>query len=254
MTFDHIRYHRDEHIGRITLARSEVANVVNLAMADELRRAVVQGRDARVLVIDADGPVFCGGGDLREVGSASDPAQHIGTLAETFHQALLELARSPAVVIAVVGGAVAGGGLGLVLNADLTLAGDRARFLTAYDRVGLTPDSGVTAILPQFVGLARALEMTITGREIDADTALEWGLVTRVVPHEELGTAADELARRIAASPVDHLVETRRLYRRPTYDLAIRLAEEAGLISERAMHHDTRARLARFAPRKGGQE
>src|SRR5690606_11670194 len=219
-----------------------------LAMAAELREAIHEASASRVILIDAEGGTFCGGGDIREVAAAPDPARCIGDLANAFHEALLALLQSPAVVITAINGAVAGGGLGLVLCADVVIASDKARFLTAYDRLGVTPDSGVTALLPRMIGLARALDMTVTGREIDAATALAWGLVSRVVPHDDLAAEADTLARAIAAGPVDHLVATRRLYRTPAPDLAIRLDDEARLIAVATTHPETAVRIARFAP------
>lgn len=240
-------------VARITLARPEAANTIGMELARALRGAVEQvgASPARVLVLDADGTAFCGGGDVREVAAAADPGEHLAALAAAFHEALTALDDLDAVVVAQIDGAVAGGGLGLVLHSDVAIASTRARFLTAYDVLGVTPDSGVTDLLPRAIGERRALELTMLGRTLDAATAHEWGLVAEVVEPDALAGTVEQLAIGLAASPTGHLAATRRLYRTTPVDHAARLAEEARLIGEFAATPHARERIAGFAPTEG---
>ncbi|MFT4030129.1 MAG: enoyl-CoA hydratase/isomerase family protein [Protaetiibacter sp.] len=240
-------------VSRVTLTRPAAANTIGMEAARAFRDAVASVRAAgsRVLVIDALGSTFCGGGDVREVASAADPSAHLAALAAAFHEGLLALADLDAVVIAQVDGAVAGGGLGLVLHSDVAIASSRARFLTAYDRLGVTPDSGVTDLLPRAIGERRALEMTMLGRALDAATARDWGLVADVVEPDGLAATVDALAARLATDPVAHLAATRRLYRGIPTDHPARLADEARLIGAWAATPHARERIAAFAPKEG---
>ena len=240
-------------IARITLARPDAANTIGMAAARAFRDAVaeVAGSAARVLVLDAEGPAFCGGGDVREVAAAPDPGVHLAALAMSFHEALSALSDLDAVVLAQIDGAVAGGGLGLVLHSDIAIASTRARFLTAYDRLGVTPDSGVTDLLPRAIGERRALELTVLGRTLDAATARDWGLVADVVEPDDLAPAVERIATRLAAAPTAHLAATRRLYRTDPVDHGTRLTEEARRIGESAATPYGRARIAAFASTKG---
>ncbi len=244
---DTVLVERTGAIVRLTLNRPESANTINLELATTLRDAVrALDGDVRVVVLAGAGSRFCGGGDLREVALAADPQAHLAEMAEAFHESLLALDATDAVTIAEVGGAVAGGGLGLALHADVIVASDRARFLTAYERIGLTPDGGATDLLPRTIGLHRALELTATGRELDAATAHDWGLVTTLVPHEELAAHVTALAERLASAPTAHIAATARLYRAQPDDHAARLDEEAAAISSGVTRSPGREALASF--------
>jgi 2-(1,2-epoxy-1,2-dihydrophenyl)acetyl-CoA isomerase len=242
-----LRLERDGAIARITIDRPDAANTVNLALATDFRDTVKSfSDDVRVIVIAGSGDTFCGGGDIREVAAAMDPPAHIELLARTFHEALLALDATDAVTIAEVGGAVAGGGLGLVLHADVIIASERARFLTAYERIGLTPDSGVTDLLPRTIGLHRALALTVLGRELDATTAQEWGLVAEVVRPDELHAKVATIAARIAKMPSTHVARTSRLLREVVTGHSNRLEVEAATIGRFGAEPMARDALAQF--------
>ena len=234
-------------VAYLTLNRPEVANAIDRGLARELRDAVhALGADVRVIVLAARGSVFCAGGDLRDVMSGPDPAERIHELATDLHDALLALDASDAVTIAAVGGAAAGAGLGVVLHADVVIASVNARFLTAYEALSVTPDAGVTDLLPRTIGLHRALRMSVLGERIDAQTAYAWGLVAEVVAPDHLDARVRELAGSLAAHDTGHLARTRRLYREPVPRHAERLDREADQIRESVLSESARARLARF--------
>jgi 2-(1,2-epoxy-1,2-dihydrophenyl)acetyl-CoA isomerase len=114
-------------------------------------------------------------------------------------------------VIAAVNGTAAGGGFSLMLGCDLVLAAASATFTMAYTRAGLSPDGSSTFYLARLVGLRRAYEMALTNRVLSAAEALEWGLVTRVVPDAELAKEADALAAQLATGPTVAFGVTKRL-------------------------------------------
>jgi len=245
-----VRVSRDGLIARIALTRPDAANTVNLAMAhalvEELARLAID--PPRVLVVEGQDGVFCGGGDVREMAASDDVSAYLEELAGTFHAALLALDALDCVTIAAVDGAAAGGGLGLALAADIIVATERSRFLTAYEKLELTPDSGVSHRLPRAIGSARALAMSVLGRPLDAVTAREWGLVAEVVADGALGHAVDELASKLASRPTAHLAATRRLIRRgATTGIEEHLAAEASGIAAAAARPDALAAIRAFA-------
>ena len=115
-------------------------------------------------------------------------------------------------MIGAINGAAVTGGLELAMCCDFLIASERARFADTHARVGVVPGGGMTIRLPQLIGIDRARRMTFTGDFIDAQTALDWGLVVEVVPHESLLDRAREIASTIAAIPAESIRANRRLY------------------------------------------
>ncbi|MGH9032086.1 MAG: enoyl-CoA hydratase/isomerase family protein [Acidimicrobiia bacterium] len=192
----------------LTLDRPDRLNAMSRELVSDLHAAldtVAADRDCRVVVITGAGRGFCSGLDLKETGDAvaaaeGGPAggmraqQHIATL-------IPQLRRLPQPVIAAVNGPATGGGLALALACDVRIAADSARFNVAFVRVGLSGcDIGVSYLLPRLVGAARAFELMLTGRLIDAAEADRIGLVSKVVPDERVLDAALETAELIRAN------------------------------------------------------
>lgn len=241
-----------DDVARLTLNRPDAANTLNVAVAEQFLQHVqrIRGEGARAVVVSGRGRTFCAGGDVRAMGEASDLGGFLDTLAGTFHRALCALAELDAVVIAVVDGAAAGGGLGLALNADLRIASPAARFLTAYETVGLTPDSGVSYLLPRAIGLGRATAMSAASLVLDADEAFDVGLVNEIVDTDRLASHVDELAARIARRPQTHMATTRRLLRGDTSSLyAAALDAERIALVRAASNPSTRSLIHGFASR-----
>ncbi|WP_246383627.1 enoyl-CoA hydratase/isomerase family protein [Nocardioides stalactiti] len=211
-----VRYHAADGIGRITLARPEASNAIDLPTAVSLGQAVSQAvidPAVRVILIDGDGPRFCAGGDVAAMAAADDKPAAVRGLAESLDAVLVTLDATDKPVIAAVRGAVAGAGLGILLACDLVVAARTTKLLTAYTSVGITPDCGVSWLLPRAVGQQRALEMVLTGRPLSAEEAQAWGLVTMAVEDAELEAESDALATRIAALPPFATGQARRLVR-----------------------------------------
>ncbi|MFJ8816511.1 enoyl-CoA hydratase/isomerase family protein [Amycolatopsis thermoflava] len=202
-------------VGRIVLDRPEVSNAIDLAAAESFGRAVTAaGADeVKAVLLTGAGSRFCAGGDVRSFLQAADPPAYLRELASTLEAALRRLSALPKPVVAAVQGAVAGAGLAFVLNADIVVAARSTRFRMAYAGIGLTPDCGVSYLLPRAVGTQRALEFALTGRTLTADEAHGWGLVTEVAGDDVLASRASELARGLACGPASALGQAKRLIR-----------------------------------------
>ncbi|MGH6986709.1 MAG: enoyl-CoA hydratase/isomerase family protein [Caulobacteraceae bacterium] len=201
----------------ITINRPSRGNAIDLALAIGLEDALAkcaQTPGLRVITLRGAGRLFCVGGDLAAIDAERENAPaYVGRLLDHLHRALLAIARIGAPVIAGVHGAAAGGGLGLALACDLVLASRSARFLMAYGRVGLTPDASSSYSLPRLIGLRRALDLTLSGRELVAEEALSWGLVSEVAEDDQFEERLAALAAEIAAGPTVALGGAKRLVR-----------------------------------------
>lgn len=204
-----------DSIARITLNRPDRSNSFDLDAAREFCAVVERtaASQARAVLLTGNGPRFCAGGDVASMVVADDRAAYLRELARTLEAGLRAMSELPIPVIAAVQGAVAGAGLAVVLNADVVVASRSTKFLTAYAGIGLTPDCGVSYLLPRAVGQQRALELALTGRVLSADEALEWGLIAQVVEADDLATVADELVARVASGAVAALGDAKRLIR-----------------------------------------
>jgi 2-(1,2-epoxy-1,2-dihydrophenyl)acetyl-CoA isomerase len=210
-----IDYRIEDGIARLELRVPGRGNAVGLELARRFRDVTGElvAAEPRAVVITGAGDIFCGGGDVREMAEADDIPAFLDELVSTFHHGLLQLARVDAVVIAAIDGPAAGAGLGLALNADVRIASARSVFVTAYETIGLTPDSGVAYLLPRAIGAGRASAMAATSERIDAATALEIRLVNEVVPIDRFDERVDEVAAAAAARPQRHMAATRSLLR-----------------------------------------
>ena len=187
----------------ITLNRPQQRNALSTALIRELRRAVraAEADDAvDVIVLTGAGPAFCAGLDLKELGAGGSALAETGATgaADRADRGPLPPCTKP--VIGAVNGAAITGGFELALGCDLLVASERARFADTHARVGIQPGWGLTVLLPQAIGLRRAREMSSTGNFLDAPTALAWGLVNHVVPHDDLLRFTHGLAADIASN------------------------------------------------------
>lgn len=204
-----------DHVATLTLNRPDSANSINLEFSKDFFNAILQCDDdpeVRAVVITGKGTLFCAGGDLKEfIQQGPHLPYHIKEITTYLHAAISRMIRMDAPVIAGVNGFAVGAGMSLALACDFVLATPSARFSVAYTRVGLTPDGGMSYILPRIVGLRRALELTLTNRVLSAEEALEWGLVNKVVKEEELLPQAEALATQLASGPPISLGISKRL-------------------------------------------
>ncbi|MEO6532583.1 MAG: enoyl-CoA hydratase/isomerase family protein [Pseudolysinimonas sp.] len=237
----------DGGVASITLNRPSLGNAMSLEVMEALLQAIRDAEsrpECHVAVVRGSGRVFCGGGDLNDLARAAGDAELQHRMVTALQDAMFAFAASRLVVIAAVGGAAAGAGLGLVLNADIVLASTRASFHGAYLAIGLTPDAGVSYLLPAAIGSKRASTMVLTGTPASADEALAWGLVAEVVEPEMLDARADELAARLVNGPTQVLGTTKKLLTASSLaGYRAHLDAEAVSITGYAAHPDTRMRI-----------
>lgn len=212
-----VRQDRDGPVATVTLCRPDVLNAQTPAMWTALRDI---GRelpgDVRVVVVRGEGRAFSAGLDLSAAGStaaelaALDAEQAAARIAE-YQEAFSWLRRPDIVSVAAVQGHAVGAGFQLALACDLRVLADDARFTMAEVSLGLVPDLGGTKRLVELVGYARALEMCVTGRRVDAAEADRMGLANLVVPRADLDSAVADLVAAVLAAPREAVVEIKAL-------------------------------------------
>lgn len=183
-----------DRVATVTLNRPQARNALDRALRRALHRTMsdIEADEAiDVVVLTGADPAFCAGLDLKELGAGGLDAPGDDSPIQT---SPLPPMSKP--VVGAVNGAAITGGFELALHCDMLVASERAAFADTHARVGIMPGWGLTVLLPEAVGLRRAREMSTTGNFLDAATALAWGLVNHVVPHDELlpfarGLAAD---------------------------------------------------------------
>jgi enoyl-CoA hydratase len=188
-----------DQVAVVTLCRPNRRNALSGALLTDLRAALVEANaspEVKTIVLTGADPAFCAGLDLTELGQPAGPLA-----AATSGTVVPELTKP---LIGAINGVAITGGLELALACDFLIASERARFADTHARIGIQPGWGLTVALPEAVGLRRAREMSATGNFVSARTALDWGLVNHVVPHEDLlpftlGLAADVASSDAAA-------------------------------------------------------
>lgn len=207
MNYKTLQFECRDHIGWLTLNRPEKLNAISFEMSDELFSffgSLDEHLDVRVVIVRGAGRAFCAGADLGAYDKAGATDQETSydspvyrfALQKRLSNTIMRMRQAPQPLIAAVRGPAYGGGFSYALACDVRLAGESARFCAAYVRVGFSGgDMGSSYFLPRLVGMSRAAEYLYTGRVMDAATAERIGLVSRVVPDDQLDQAAEELAR-----------------------------------------------------------
>lgn len=215
MSYETLLLDVSDGVASLLLNREEAANALNLQMCRELQDAALRCQEdasVRAVVIGAQGRLFCAGGDLAAMAAAGDGAPTLlKQMTIHLHAAISLLARMDAPVVGAITGTAAGAGFSLVAALDLAIAGESSKFSMAYTRAGLTPDGSSTWFLPRLVGTRRCLELMLTNRVLSAAEALEWGLVSQVVPDAEVRATAAKLASQLAQGPTGAFGATKRL-------------------------------------------
>ncbi|TAK53593.1 MAG: enoyl-CoA hydratase [Gammaproteobacteria bacterium] len=206
---------RADGVVTITLNRPQVGNAMNLNVTRELLRAAIacdEDPAVRCVVLTGAGRLFCAGGDLADFAEAGDRLPVLlKELTAALHMAIARFARMEKPLVTIINGPAAGAGFSLALLGDIVLAARSAHFTLAYGGIGLSPDGGVTWLLPRLAGLRRAQELILTNRRIDADEAADLGLITRAVDDESLAGQAEVLATSLGASATFALGKMRNL-------------------------------------------
>ena len=242
----------DGDIWRITLDSPDTGNALTPALAAQLAAALAaRPADARVVLLLANGPRFCVGGDVRSFADADDPGGFVGQLAHDWHEVIRTMLYSPVPVVAGVQGAVAGAGVGLVGSCDLVVCARTTKIRPAYGAIGFSPDGGTSWALARALGAPRALDLMLTNGSLTAAEAHLTGLVARLVEDEDLRATTEQVAREIAAGPIRAMVRTRALVRRAaTRTLEEQLDDEAQLIAESAADPEGREGVRAFIEKR----
>jgi len=255
MEFTTLLFDVRENVAHLTLNRPEAANSINEEMGKDLMHAVLrcdEDPEIRAVLISGAGRMFSGGGDLKDFSAKGNQLPYYVKEVTTYlHAAMSRLTRMDAPVVAAVHGAVAGAGMSIAIACDIVVAAETTRFMVAYTRAGLTPDGSSTYFLPRIVGLKRALELTLTNRMFSAQEALQWGLVTRVVPDNELLAQARAIAVQLAAGPTRaYGVSKRLLHSGWAETLETQMENESQAIANSARTADAREGITAFLEKR----
>lgn len=251
-------------VTRVTFNRPERGNALDLETAQSLLaaiRAAEEDPHTSVLTLTGSGRLFCGGGDVAAMASRDANARpaFLSELADAAHAVMRALAASRLVVLVAANGTAAGAGLGLVLNADLVVAAEPAKFVAAYAGIGLTPDSGVSRLLPHVLGHQRSMELLVGGRALSATEAKDWGLVNEVSTVERFEACVGQWEAKLLRVPGQVLADTKALTRlatEPGWDHARHLDREATLIAHSSTGAASQRLIDGFAARttSGGDD
>jgi len=250
-----IAYEVVDDIAYVRLDRPEVRNALDKQMGEHLLEVAIRianDDSLRAVLITGNGPVFSVGGDIGAFSEgAADLPDLLSRMALLMHEAIRLLARVSVPIVTAVHGACAGGALGLLYPADVTIAAAGTKFATGFGRIGITADSGNTWYLPKFIGIRRASEMLFEDRVIDADTAADWGLITRAVPADQVATEAEATVRKLAAGATRGYGEMRRLLHNSwTTTLDHALSEETAALRRIARTADASGAIESFLAKR----
>ena len=253
MDYETIEFKLDAHVARITLNRPERLNSFTAQMHEELRFALAEAQEARVVILTGAGRAFCAGQDLNERSvAAGDRPVDLGTTVETgWNPLITALTSMPQPVIAQVNGVAAGAGANIALACDIVVAAKSARFIQSFSAIGLIPDSGGTWALPRLVGQARALGLALTGEPLPAEKAAEWGLIWKAVEDDALDAEVDAIADKLASLPPLGLAAIKEMIRSSwQYSLDEELERQAGAMRRLGFTEDYREGVAAFLEKR----
>jgi 2-(1,2-epoxy-1,2-dihydrophenyl)acetyl-CoA isomerase len=208
-----------EGVLTLTLNRPEVLNSLTMAMMSGLTKslkAAEKDKAIRCVILTAAGRAFCAGADLGDLRKRqAQKAFSLGDeLRDHFNPLILQIRKMEKPVVGAINGLAAGAGASLILSCDVKVCSDSAKFINAFVKVGLVPDSGMTYYLPRFMGLSLALEHAWLAKPITAQQALHFGWVNKVVSADQVAAEAQKLAQELCAQPPLALALTKRALNR----------------------------------------
>jgi enoyl-CoA hydratase/carnithine racemase len=260
-----LKIDRDGAIVTLTLNQPESRNPLtgNTAVPEFVAacQEITADFSVRVVIVTGAGTAFCSGGNVKDMQKYADEAIAPLAICQEYRRGIQQLSLAlynlEVPTIAAVNGAAIGAGCDLACMCDIRIASEKARFAESFIKVGIVPGDGGAWLLPRVVGRSKAAELSFTGDMLDAHQALECGLVSRVVAHEQLMTAARELANRIAANPGPTLRLTKRLLREGEHlrlDSLLELSAAYQALAHKTPQHEeaVRAFIEKRPPRFEG--
>jgi enoyl-CoA hydratase/carnithine racemase len=245
---DFLLYERQASVVTLTMNQPELRNsLTGNSAVPEFLAAIDRIHDdpqVRCVILTANGPSFSAGGDIREMKRQSTAEVTEMAIRQEYRRGIqrltLALFNLEVPVIAAVNGHAMGAGLDLACMCDIRIASEKAKFAQSFVKLGIIPGDGGAWLLPRIIGMSRAAELAYTADTIDAQQALAWNLVSRVVPHEQLLDAARELAARITVNPSHALRLTKRLMREAIHsrlDTVLELSAVFQAVSHKTADH-----------------
>ena len=255
MQFKTIEMVQEGALATVRLNRPSHFNALDDHMSEELldaARRVQRDAGIRALILTGNGAAFCGGGDVKAfVGAGDGVPEFVEKVVTPFHLFVTAMQKLGKPTVAAVNGVAAGGGFSLAMTCDLVVAAATASFTSAYSRIGATPDGSLSYFLPRTVGTRRALELYLTNRVLSAEEAMDWGIVTKVVPAASLLEEAHKLAMHLAAGPTAAFSRARDLiYGSMDHSLETQLDLEARGIIDSARTTDFREATRAFVEKR----
>jgi 2-(1,2-epoxy-1,2-dihydrophenyl)acetyl-CoA isomerase len=252
MAYETIDFKTNGAVARITLDRPDRLNSFTVQMHKELRDALANLDDARVVVLTGAGRGFCAGQDLNDRAVAPGEAVDLGETVEACWNPLIRtLTTMPQPVIARVNGVAAGAGANIAFACDIVVAAKTAKFIESFSAIGLIPDSGGTWHLPRLAGQARAMALALTGEPLPAEKAAEWGLIWKAVDDDALDAEVDAIANKLASLPPLGLAATKEMIRSSwQYSLEEELERQAGAMRRLGFTEDYREGVAAFLEKR----
>lgn len=257
-------YEQDGPIVTLTMNQPEQRNPLtgNNAIPEFLAAidCIHDDPQVRCVILTGKGPSFSAGGDIRQMKVQASPATSEMGIRQEYRRGIqkltLNLFNLEVPVIAAVNGHAIGAGLDLACMCDIRIASDKAKFAESFIKLGIIPGDGGAWLLPRIIGMSRAAELSFTGDTIDAQTALDFNLVSRVVPHEELMVSAQELAKRISQHSSHGVRLTKRLMREALHtrlDTLLEMSAAFQAIAHKTPDHSeaVNAFLEKRSPRYG---
>jgi 2-(1,2-epoxy-1,2-dihydrophenyl)acetyl-CoA isomerase len=256
VSYEHVIWEQDGGVGRITLNRPDTLNAWHPPFGRELKQVIERDAAAesvRAVLITGAGRAFSSGADLKAgFDEADDGMPDVRKeLDQLYHPIITGVRRLEKPVVAAVNGPAVGIGASLALACDLILAAESAYFGLAFVNIGLMPDGGSTLFVPAAVGKARAFQMALLGERVEAQRALDWGLVNFVHADDALMTEAGGLVERLAAGPTRSYAGSKRALNKMLYpDLAGQLDLEAELQHALARTRDFQEGVLAFVQKR----
>ena len=256
MDLETINFKIENEIAYIELNRPKQYNSLNQTMADDLFKVSLECDDnpkiRSVLMTGSGEDAFCAGGDVISFYKyGNKTSSHLKEVTTTLHGPISRLSRMNAPLIVAVNGVAAGAGFSFVGFADIAIASTNATFVSAYSKIGLTPDGSSTYFLPRIIGTRRYTELILTNRVLSANEALDWGLINKVVDFKDLKDEANNLAKKLASGPTLAFGKLKNLVNNSFLDsLEGQMEYEARMISDSAKTKDGMNGIDAFVNKK----
>lgn len=250
-TLNYIEMTVKDSVATIILNRPKEANAIDLNLAKELDYVATfcaNRTDVGAVVLTGKGHFFCAGGDLSAMSKAGNEVDlALQELTKYCHRAFLTFMTMKAPLIVAVNGVAAGIGFSLSLIGDITIASENASFLMAYTQAGLSPDGGVTYLLPKAIGYKRAKELMLTNRKLSSEEAVSWGMVNKSVEINSLLEEASHLAKKLSKGPKNAIGDIKSLVLQGfENNIDSQLTQEAIAISKNAKDRDGQEGILAF--------